>query len=69
MKYTSKTFSVAAPGTKTYRDNWERTFRSLCGATFPNSEARCQLPAGHEGYHVGHADNLELRITQTTGAS
>ena len=27
MNYTNKTFSVASPGTDTYRENWERTFR------------------------------------------
>lgn len=28
MKYSQKSFSVNAPNTDTYRDNWERTFRS-----------------------------------------
>ncbi len=27
MKYTQKSFSVSSPGSKSYADNWERTFR------------------------------------------
>ncbi len=27
MNYTKKSFSVTGPGTKSYADNWERTFR------------------------------------------
>lgn len=27
MNYTKKSFTVGAPGTKSYADNWERTFR------------------------------------------
>jgi len=27
MHYTKKSFSVNAPGSKSYADNWERTFR------------------------------------------
>lgn len=27
MDYTKKSFSVSAPSTQQYRDNWERTFR------------------------------------------
>lgn len=27
MNYTKKSFQVNAPGTRTYADNWERTFR------------------------------------------
>jgi hypothetical protein len=27
MNYTKKSFSVTAPGSQQYRDNWERTFR------------------------------------------
>lgn len=27
MNYTKKSFSVTSPGTKTYAENWDRTFR------------------------------------------
>jgi hypothetical protein len=27
MNYTKKSFSVNAPGSKSYAENWERTFR------------------------------------------
>ncbi len=27
MNYSRKSFTVATPGTKSYADNWERTFR------------------------------------------
>jgi hypothetical protein len=28
MNYTKKSFTVTQPGTKTYAENWEKTFRS-----------------------------------------
>jgi len=28
MNYTKKSFTITQPGTKTYADNWEKTFRS-----------------------------------------
>lgn len=52
MNYTKKSFSVTAPGTQAYRDNWERTFRGECGAPFPGSGGgSCVLPNGHDSYH------------------
>lgn len=38
MKYEKKSFSVAAPTTQQYADNWERTFRGS-----PNDPERCDV--------------------------
>lgn len=59
MNYTKKSFSVVAPGTQAYRDNYERTFGSRCGALFPNNMetnplqllGACALAKGHEDQH------------------
>lgn len=40
MKYTEKRFSVAAPISDAYRDNWEATF----GKKRPEAEPRGQCP-------------------------
>lgn len=65
-KFTQKSFTVAAPGTKEYADNWERTFRGvrgslLCGAcpaypvsangAHPAERPSCTQPPGHVGAH------------------
>lgn len=31
MNYTKKSFTVTQPGTKSYADNWEKTFRPMPG--------------------------------------
>jgi len=55
MNYTKKSFSVGAPGTDTYRDNWERTFRpqKICGEIGRGlkQSVLCVEPAGHLGAH------------------
>lgn len=44
-QYTKKSFSVGAPGTEAYRENWERTFRGqrsrlgLCRPSAPYAKA------------------------------
>jgi hypothetical protein len=53
MNYTKKSFSVNAPGTQQYRDNWERTFGPRCdvGQHPDGGGPKCQLPLKHEGLH------------------
>ena len=55
MNYTKKSFTVTAPGTDQYRENWERTFRPRCGALYPGGVeqilAACELEKDHDGYH------------------
>lgn len=46
MNYTKKSFSVTGPGTKTYADNWERTFRRLPDGPEVPSEPLCAT-CGH----------------------
>jgi len=64
MKYTQSSFSVGAPGTDQYRENWERTFgkvqvkscnrHSDCVAADQNSQALI----GKDVYHC-HDDTCE----------
>jgi len=55
MKFTQKSFSVNAPNTQEYRDNWERTFRpvKVCGALTHGLKCMvsCDKPAGHLEQH------------------
>lgn len=50
MNYTKKSFSVNAPGSKTYADNWERTFR---GGPEPLLKTCLSHPDGGWDYEVG----------------
>lgn len=74
-KFTQKSFTVAAPGTKEYADNWERTFRGCtvkavgvevgcCGARMPETETVfCTRKPGHSGAHEQqHDDNQPARV-------
>lgn len=51
MNYTKKSFSVTAPGSQQYRDNWERTFRGEVEPT--PSECRPGKPFMKADYHEG----------------
>ena len=37
MNYTKKSFTVNAPGTKTYADNWEKTFRTAVPESYEDA--------------------------------
>jgi len=61
--FTKKSFSVGAPGTEQYRQNWERTFRTRCGARqHPGGKTgpECQLPLNHEGLHYAEMPGASI---------
>jgi len=59
--FTKKSFSVGAPGTEQYRQNWERTFRARCGSRPKHNEQHvCSLPLGHEGIHYAEAPGMSF---------
>lgn len=73
-KYLQKSFSVGAPGTDAYRENWERTFRGAgayhrpwCAKPLDDSRAcECEIdvdaakPWQLSAWHSGVRPTLEM---------